>query len=339
MLLKHSSLSARAVSFYECCPNSVHVREIETRLVFVFSQISRSSVCSCRGPEGPEFFVQFRPRADSRFNTAGGKREWHTGAAVAQAPPHPSFALMRLRTHRRCDIVRNRKGFPTMRDTSMPNRRLISRREVLAAGGLSAVTALLGACSSTTSDSNGGTSTLGGAGPTTAPSRVALDDTTVKQLDDLLAQGVRATGVPGVSIGVWIGNQEWRRTVGVANLRTQAPYRPDDYARIASITKTFNGTAILQLVDAKKLSLDDKLDAYVSGIANGKEITIAQMLGMRSASTTSPTTKTSSRYSTPIPRCRGRWTRPSRSSRPTHLPSHPAPRSCTATRASYCAGL
>ena len=38
---------------------------------------------------------------------------------------------------------------------------------------------------------------------------------------------------------------------------------PADHVRIASITKTFVATAILQLVDQGKLNLDDKLAAYV----------------------------------------------------------------------------
>ncbi len=39
-------------------------------------------------------------------------------------------------------------------------------------------------------------------------------------------------------------------------------------------------TAVLQLVDEGKLSLDDTLEPFVPGIPNGKEITIRQLLGM-----------------------------------------------------------
>jgi D-alanyl-D-alanine carboxypeptidase len=53
-------------------------------------------------------------------------------------------------------------------------------------------------------------------------------------------------------------------------------------SRIASITKTFTATAILQLVDQGRLSLDDQLSAYVSGVPNGQVITIRQMLNMTS---------------------------------------------------------
>ena len=54
----------------------------------------------------------------------------------------------------------------------------------------------------------------------------------------------------------------------------------DDHVRIASVTKSFTATAILQLVAAKKLSLDAHLSEFVPDIANGDAITVAQLLGM-----------------------------------------------------------
>ncbi len=67
---------------------------------------------------------------------------------------------------------------------------------------------------------------------------------------------------------------------GHGNLETAAPIAVEDHFRIASVTKTFVATAALQLVDEGLLSLDDTLESFVSGIPNGKEITIRQVLGM-----------------------------------------------------------
>lgn len=50
--------------------------------------------------------------------------------------------------------------------------------------------------------------------------------------------------------------------------------------RIGSVTKTFTGIAVLRLAQQGKLTLEDKLDKYVPGIANGNEITIRQLLHM-----------------------------------------------------------
>lgn len=51
---------------------------------------------------------------------------------------------------------------------------------------------------------------------------------------------------------------------------------------IASNTKTFTATAIFQLIERGQLSLDDKLGKFFPDYENGKDITIYQMLHMRS---------------------------------------------------------
>jgi D-alanyl-D-alanine carboxypeptidase len=68
----------------------------------------------------------------------------------------------------------------------------------------------------------------------------------------------------------------------VADRRTGAPMRLRDHVRIASITKTFTATAILQQVDRGRRKLSAKLDTFVKGIPNGRRITIRQLLAMRS---------------------------------------------------------
>jgi CubicO group peptidase (beta-lactamase class C family) len=51
---------------------------------------------------------------------------------------------------------------------------------------------------------------------------------------------------------------------------------------IGSITKMFTATAVLQLNEQGKLSLDDTLDMYFPEFKNGKDITLCQLLHMRS---------------------------------------------------------
>lgn len=181
-------------------------------------------------------------------------------------------------------------------DQDTTSARLLSRRQAITVGGAGAFALVLAACSSSTGTATSGTTagTKPGTGVGTVPAArgtgttpgavptVVLDPVTTAHLDELLAQGMAATGVPGVSAGVWIGDQTWRRTIGVADLQTKTPYRADDQARIASITKTFTGTAVLQLVDAKKVSLDDVLEQFVPGLPNGTRITVRQLLDMSS---------------------------------------------------------
>lgn len=87
--------------------------------------------------------------------------------------------------------------------------------------------------------------------------------------------------VPGMSVAV----QDPRlgffsRSYGLGDVTSAAPYRGRSHVRIASISKTFTGIAVLRLVDRGKLSLKDKLGKFVPGIPNGNQITIRQLLGM-----------------------------------------------------------
>ncbi|WP_433678703.1 serine hydrolase domain-containing protein [Nocardia sp. CA-119907] len=68
---------------------------------------------------------------------------------------------------------------------------------------------------------------------------------------------------------------------GTADVATHRAASVNDHFRIGSTTKSFNATAVLQLVDQGKLSLDDVIDKYVPGIPNGSTIRIRDLLGMR----------------------------------------------------------
>ena len=89
--------------------------------------------------------------------------------------------------------------------------------------------------------------------------------------------------IPGAVIGVWEGDKEpYILEKGVSETETNEPMRADQKVRIASNTKTFTGTMILELVKEGKLSLDSKLSEFYPDIPNAEKITIRQMLGMTS---------------------------------------------------------
>ncbi|WP_232497160.1 serine hydrolase domain-containing protein [Agromyces humatus] len=69
---------------------------------------------------------------------------------------------------------------------------------------------------------------------------------------------------------------------GTRSLDEQQPIGLDDQFRIASNTKTMTGTVILQLVQEGKLRLDDPVSMYRDDVPNGENITIEQLLSMRS---------------------------------------------------------
>ncbi|WP_369015713.1 serine hydrolase domain-containing protein [Streptomyces gottesmaniae] len=56
----------------------------------------------------------------------------------------------------------------------------------------------------------------------------------------------------------------------------------DLFTRIGSETKTFTATALLQLVDDRRVRLDDPISRYVRGVPDGHRITLRHLAQMRS---------------------------------------------------------
>jgi CubicO group peptidase (beta-lactamase class C family) len=70
-----------------------------------------------------------------------------------------------------------------------------------------------------------------------------------------------------------------RKGFGMANLELKVPIDAEQVFRIGSITKQFTAVAILQLVAAGKVKLDDDVSTYVPDFpAVGQKVTIAQLL-------------------------------------------------------------
>lgn len=118
----------------------------------------------------------------------------------------------------------------------------------------------------------------GGAGARAAAS---FPPATVAALDAIVKNGMTTSRTPGMAVGIWVpGRGTYVRTFGTDNVMTNSPFRVQDKIRIASISKTFTATAILQLVDRGRLKLSDHLSRFVKSIRNGSVITIKQMLNM-----------------------------------------------------------
>ncbi len=84
------------------------------------------------------------------------------------------------------------------------------------------------------------------------------------KLEALTAAFVKEHRIPGVAAGVVHGaDLVWSAGVGHADIASARPAAPDVLYRIASITKTFTGTAIMQLRDRGLLHLDDPAVTYL----------------------------------------------------------------------------
>ncbi len=84
------------------------------------------------------------------------------------------------------------------------------------------------------------------------------------QLEERTRAFVREHRLPGAAVGVVAGDGlAWSLGVGFADQETARPQSSSVLHRIASITKTFTATAVLQLRDAGALRLDDPLVAHL----------------------------------------------------------------------------
>ncbi|MFF9850684.1 serine hydrolase domain-containing protein [Streptomyces litmocidini] len=103
------------------------------------------------------------------------------------------------------------------------------------------------------------------------------------RLDRVVRDVMKETGVPGVTVGLSApGKGTYIRSFGVADKATGQPMNPGLYMRIGSETKTFTVTALLELVDRGKVSVDDPISKYVDGVPNGDRITLRNLASMRS---------------------------------------------------------
>ena len=151
-------------------------------------------------------------------------------------------------------------------------QRTLSRRQTLRAGA-TAITVALGAGRSVAAQE--------ATPPSPTSDEPAFPADVQLALHEIVDRRLAETDTPGVLVGVWFpGHGTWLHAGGIGDLTTGAPVRLDDHVRIASITKTFVATVVLQLVDEGLLGLDDPLEDYVPGVPNGAQITIRQVLGM-----------------------------------------------------------
>ena len=84
------------------------------------------------------------------------------------------------------------------------------------------------------------------------------------KFEQCVAAFVKEHRLPGAAAGIVVGDElVWSGGHGYADVETKRPHDAQTLFRIASITKTFTATAILQLRDEGKLHLDDPAVAHL----------------------------------------------------------------------------
>ncbi len=112
---------------------------------------------------------------------------------------------------------------------------------------------------------------------------LAFDERTERALQKTLDAARRRIPTPGISVAIRTADgRMWVGTSGARELSPRRPVAEGTVFSIASITKTFVTAVVLQLVDERKLSLDDRLVEFVPDFPRSKRITIRMLLQHRS---------------------------------------------------------
>jgi D-alanyl-D-alanine carboxypeptidase len=106
-----------------------------------------------------------------------------------------------------------------------------------------------------------------------------IDKAALQNLVDTTAKELL---IPGCVVLLRTPQGEFAVSYGTTLLGANSPPRADTHFRIASNTKTMTAAVIVLLAQENKLSLDDPVSKYVPDVPNGDNITIAQLLEMRS---------------------------------------------------------
>jgi D-alanyl-D-alanine carboxypeptidase len=100
-----------------------------------------------------------------------------------------------------------------------------------------------------------------------------------RKVDSIANAVLQSTGVPSASVAVvQHGKLVLARAYGSARLEPGQPAAPALRYALGSISKQFTAAAILLLQEEGKLSVDDPVGKYVSGLSRGNEVTIRQIL-------------------------------------------------------------
>jgi D-alanyl-D-alanine carboxypeptidase len=148
------------------------------------------------------------------------------------------------------------------------------------AGLAACVAVLIASCATTTEP------TIAPPATTTATSS-APQSAALKTIDPQRFQAVAdaAAGqlmVPGAFVLLRTPQGQFNAAVGTTELGAQTPPAANTHFRIASNTKTMTAALIVLLAQDGKLKFSDPVSTYVPDVPNGENITVAQLLKMRS---------------------------------------------------------
>ncbi|MCE3553579.1 beta-lactamase family protein [Pseudonocardia sp. RS11V-5] len=146
------------------------------------------------------------------------------------------------------------------------------------AASCAALVLLLAGCTATASP----TRTVSAAAATTATTPSVVRTIDPAALRTAVEKTVQELMIPGAVVEVRTPQGGFTTAVGTTQRGTDVPPDAATHVRIASVTKTMTSAVIVQLAQEGKLRFDDPVSKYVPGVPGGDDITVAQLLTMRS---------------------------------------------------------
>ena len=110
------------------------------------------------------------------------------------------------------------------------------------------------------------------------PLSLAAQKNYPKLLEDYMQAEATIKGFSGTVLVMQQNKVVLRKGYGMADLEWNIPNTPETKFRIGSITKQFTAACILQLIEAGKLSPDDKLSKFYPDFPKGDSVTIHMLL-------------------------------------------------------------
>jgi CubicO group peptidase (beta-lactamase class C family) len=85
----------------------------------------------------------------------------------------------------------------------------------------------------------------------------------LREFEAFVAAAMKADHIPGLTVGFFREDYTWVKGFGYADLENKTPAIAESAYRLASITKSMTGEAIVQLAERGKLDLDAEIQKYV----------------------------------------------------------------------------
>ena len=120
------------------------------------------------------------------------------------------------------------------------------------------------------------------------PSYSMFSPSSQSYIDNMIVNKMKDDHIPGMSILIVKNNKTiLNKGYGFSNIKKKSKVTPNTRFEIASNTKAFTGYAIMQLVEAHKINLNDKVSHYIPGFYmkyNHKkvDITVDQLIAQTS---------------------------------------------------------